>query len=398
MDADTMNYGAILDEIENLESIIPKIDDAIARGADWLISQSAPHGPIMGERDLSLCHKVAWGLYEANRIPQVVRLLDWIDANAKRAPGEYYFPEESPYQKDRQRVYRFLTFGKIAEMLKHPAYCNDETRERIFQYQHPSGGVFANIDEGKALRLEPLNTTFFGQWAIAAGFLDKAEKAGDFIVELVELNAKHFEADRMFFVRDPQGGNLITEFSEDVRLNFYIDTKTIKQPSWVTGTCIALLADLYAINKNRTCLDAACKLADFEARCDYRQLFWPSKCKCGWGEAELYRVTADPMHRKLAADVARVTFLDAQLPHGGWSHMFYPVKEDGGWRKAVYGGPERSVPENLPDDGSYGRLSSHEITGEFMGELGRIKVAFQDVLHRLRYAKRECERDTRLRG
>ena len=32
MDAITMTYGEMMDEIENLESIIPKIDDAIARG------------------------------------------------------------------------------------------------------------------------------------------------------------------------------------------------------------------------------------------------------------------------------------------------------------------------------------------------------------------------------
>lgn len=398
MDIAKMNYGTILDEIETLESILPKIDDAIARGADWLISQMAPHGPIMGDRDLNLCHKVTWGLYEANRIPQVVRLLDWIDANAKQSPGEYYFPDEIPYQKDRQRLYRFLTFGKIAEMLKHPAYCNDEVRERIFQYQHPSGGAFANIDEGKAVRLEPLNTTFFGQWAIAAGLMERAEKAGDFIVELVALNEHHLEAGKMFFVRDPQSGNLIMDFPGDERLNFYIDTETTKQPSWVTGTCIALLADLYAINDNQIYLDAALKLAEFEARCDYRQLFWPSKCKSGWGEAELYRVTADPLHRRLAADVARVTFMGAQLPQGCWSRMYYPVKEEGAWRKAVYGGPERDVPENLPDDGTYGRLSPHEITGEFMGELGRIKAAFQDVLHRLQEAKRTCERDMTLKG
>ena len=48
MDTVKMDYGAILDEIENLESIIPKIDDAIARGADWLTSQMVPHGPLMG--------------------------------------------------------------------------------------------------------------------------------------------------------------------------------------------------------------------------------------------------------------------------------------------------------------------------------------------------------------
>jgi hypothetical protein len=228
--------------------------------------------------------------------------------------------------------------------------------------------------------------------------LDRAERAADFIVELVALNEKNFEDGKMLFVRDSESGRLVTDFPENERLNFCIDTETIKQPSWVIGTCIALLADLYIVNRKDAYLDAALKLSEFDARCDHRQLFWPSKCKCGWGEAELYRVTADPVHRRLAADVARVTFMGAQAANGAWSQMYYPLREDGVWREAVYGGPESHVPATLPDDGSYGPLSPHEITGEFMGELGRTKAAFQDVLYRLQAARIAFERDLRLKG
>lgn len=395
-----MDYPAIIDEIDVLESLIAQIHDAIEMGAHFLVSSLAPHGPILGERNVSLCHKVTWGLYEAGRISEVVRILDWLDANAKQAPGEYYFPDEQWYEKDMQRVYRATAFGKVAEYLHHPAFANDEVRARIKQYQHESGGVGNCIDEGMPEELEPLNTTFLGQWALAAGLVDEAKKAGDWVADLVELNAPYLAQDepRLYYKRKRDSGELVTAVPPGQRMNTLIDTKTVKQPSWVTGTCMALLADLYEVTENRRYLTAALELAEFEAKCDYQLLFWPSKCKVGWGASEVYRVTADPAHRRVAANVARVTFMGSQRPDGSWSHMFYPLRDTGAWREVVYGDPYVPAPACIEDDGSYCWLSSHEITGEFLGELGRTRAAFSDVLARLRARRDACENGLDLAG
>ena len=377
-----LDYATLLDEIDALKRLICRMDQSLARAADWLVSQFGPRGPIMRERSVSYCHKVTWGLYEAGRIPEVVRLIEWLDKHAKRAPGEYYFPEEPPFEKDMQRVYRALAFGKVAETIRHPALANDATRARLLAYQHTSGGVANTIDKGFPAALEPLNTTFFGQWALAARLLEPAMKAGDWVAELVALNEKHLQADppRMFYKRATATGRLVTKFAAGQRMNTLIDTVTVKQPSWVTGTSMALLADLYAATKKERYLKAALRLAEFEKACDPKLLFWPSKCKVAWGAAELYRLTGDPAHRKIAADVVRVTFMDQQLPHGGWSHLFYPLCDKGVWRRVVYCGPNRNVPEKIKQDGTWGRLSGHEITGEFMGETGRARAACQAIL------------------
>ncbi|MBM4078078.1 MAG: hypothetical protein FJ278_00140 [Planctomycetes bacterium] len=395
-----LDYAELLDEIEALKAMIRRIDRSMARAADWLVSEFAPDGPIMRERNVSYCHKVTWGLYEAGRIPEVVRLIEWLDKHAKRAPGEYYFPEEVPFEKDMQRVYRPLTFGKVAEAIRHPAFAHDATRDRLLQYQHKSGAAANNIDNGFPAELEPLNTTFFGHWALAAGLMDPATRAGDWVAELVELNGKHLKADppRFFYKRERDTGKLVTKFAKGQRMNTMIDTVTVKQPSWVTGTCMALLADLYAVTKKQRYLDAALKLGEFEKACDPKLLFWPSKCKVGWGAAELYRVTCDPAHRKIAAAVARTTFMDQQLPHGGWSHMFYPLCDEGEWRKVVYSGPNRDVPTTIRQDGTWGWLSGHEITGEFMGELGRTRAAFQAVLSCFESQRYAYEQKLALKG
>ncbi len=68
-----LSYAELIDEIDALKAFIPLMDRSLARGADWLVRQFAPHGPITGLRNVSYCHKVSWGLYEAGRITEGVR-------------------------------------------------------------------------------------------------------------------------------------------------------------------------------------------------------------------------------------------------------------------------------------------------------------------------------------
>ena len=66
----------LFEEKRSLETVIQRMALSMSRGADWLIGEFAPAGPIMRERDLSYCHKIAWGLYEDGRLDAVERLLD----------------------------------------------------------------------------------------------------------------------------------------------------------------------------------------------------------------------------------------------------------------------------------------------------------------------------------
>jgi hypothetical protein len=71
--------------------------------------------------------------------------------------------------------------------------------------------------------------------------------------------------------------------------------------------------------------------------------------------------------------------------------MFYPLEEKGAWREVVYAGPERHVPESLREDGTWLFLREQEVSGEFMGEMGRSRAAFQEVLAEFRRQKADYE-------
>lgn len=384
----SLSTRELLDEKRALEAMIARMEVAMTKAANYLISQFAPNGPIMREKDVSYCHKVTWGLFEDARLDAVNRLLDWLDANAKQGVGRYYFPEEPPFNKEMQLLYRFLTFGKIAEAMRHPAFCRDEIRAEILTYQHSSGGAFGNKDLPEYMQaLNPLFTSFLGQWALAAhasgvkGMLEPAEKAGDFLVRMNDLNAKAMndEPGRYYFSFDPQTEKLITKAAPGENINCFVDTVGAKQHFYFIGTSMALLADLYAVTGKERYLTAAEELARFEQRLKPEALKWPSYCKVGWGAAELYGVTGKLEHRVMAANVSDITFMAAQTKAGGWEDMFYPLRDDGAWTQVAYDG-KGQVPQSIENDGSWAKLAGQEITGEFMGEMGHTLKVFKAAL------------------
>ena len=59
--------------------------------------------------------------------------------------------------------------------------------------------------------------------------------------------------------------------------------------------------------------------------------------------------------------------------------MFYPVRDTGAWTQLEYDG-KGNIPKSIENDGSWGWLAGQEITGEFLGEMGRALHAFREAL------------------
>jgi len=371
---------------------------ALVQGGQFLVGRIAPNGPILRERNLSYVHKSSWGMYAAGVDHGIIaRLLDWAEREALQPNGDFYFLEEGPEYKDLQRVYRPLTFGRVAAWIGHPVIRKPLVLNRILQYQHASGGVFASIGDDPH-RPEPqatigvLNTTFFGHLMLALDIRDKAIAAGDWVRRWVEANRDAMARGELYTQMTPEG-KLVTDVSPGERITKIVDTRSPKQEFWNIGTAMAYLAVLYetlrdrwgdAAERARPYLDAALALLDFEATMPLDTYLWPSKCKVGWGAGELLRVlvrfgladeaTAEKAYR-VAERVAMFTFLDSQLASGGWPHMHYPLSDQipeiafsyKPLKNTVWAPPERI------DGTKTIFLSGEEITGEFLGELKGIE-------------------------
>ena len=201
---------------------------------------------------------------------------------------------------------------------------------------------------------------------------------------LVDLNEESMNDDPgcFYYSYDIEKGKLITESPDGQAVNCRVDTVGNKQHFYHMGCSMAALADLYLAGHGEKYLNAAKKLADFTERCNPEGLRWPSYCKVGWGAAELYLATGHPCHRIMASNCADITFLNSQTKTGGWEILYYPLTDSGAWDRIAYDGAG-NVPEMMTgedDDGSWAWLSGHELSGEFLGEMGRTLKCFKAAL------------------
>jgi hypothetical protein len=381
---------------------------SLQQGGQFLVGRMAPDGPILEERNLSYVHKTSWGMYAAGADPQIIaRLLDWAQQEALQENGDFYFPEEPPEYKDLQRGYRPLNFLKVAAWIDHPLAKDRRVLGRVLQYQHPSsGGVFHYIgDDPDQVQEQPmigtLDTTFFGHLMIALDIRDRAVAAGEWVRRWVDANREHMPHGRLYTKMTP-AGELVTQMAPGERISKLVDTQHPKQEFWNVGTAMAYLAVLYDVMRTRwqdtperarPYLDAALALLDFECTMPLDTYLWPSKCKVGWGAGELLRVLVrhDPADEewhghlargetiekayRVAERVAAFTFLDNQLPHGGWPWMHYPLSDEIPELAFSYKPLKKTVsaPEKRIADSQTIFLSPEEITGEFVGEMKAIE-------------------------
>ena len=371
---------------------------SLAEGGRFLAGRVAPFGPIAGERNVSYNHKVSWGMF-ASGVDHgtIARVLDWLEKEALRPNGDFYFPEERPEYKDLQRVYRPMTFGKVAAWIGHPVIKKPLVLDRILQYQHSSGGCFHHIgDDPKKVEQQStigtLNTSFLGHLMVALDMQDKAISAGDWLKHWVELNRPHMVQGKAYS-QVTIDGKLVTDIGPGERIYKVVDGVHPKQEGWQTGTAAAYLIVLYETMREKwgmgedkagPYLEAAIELIEFDDRARLDTYLWPSKCKVGWGAGELLRVMAKfglgdkelfEKAYRVAERVAVFTFLDNQLATGSWPMLHYPLDADIPEVQFSYKPLKGTlhVPTEWIEGSKTIWLSGEEITGEFLGELKAIE-------------------------
>lgn len=395
-------------KVDDIKHLLNAIRISMKQGGSFLVNRCEPNGPIMREPNLSYIHKATWGMYAAGVEHDIIsKLLDWAMEHTLQENGDFYIPSESPEYKDTQRVYRTLTFGKVAVWLDHPMMKSELVLKRLLQYQHSSGGVFNYIGDNDSKIEEQssigtLNTSFFGHLMVALDMKKEAIMAGDWLCRFVQANREYMSEQGIMYTNMTPNGQLITDIEAGEKISHLVDNKAPKQEFWQPGTVMAYLAVLYeklledwnySENEAQKYLDNAFILLEFEDTMPLYTYLWPSKCKVGWGAGELLRVLVkydkgskeqiDKAYRA-AKKVAIFTFMDNQLPNGGWTCMHYPLSElipemafDYKPLKGLVNVPDSRIPNSKTIF-----LPAEEITGEFLGEMKSIQTALEAVLEK----------------
>jgi hypothetical protein len=398
------SQAAILRELEQL---IGAAKITLAEGGNWLVSQHAPKGPVMRERDVSYVYKCVWGEYAAGIDRSYVSLLlDWLYQNALQPNGDLFFPEEPPDHRDDTRVYRALTFLRFAALIDHPIVRDERILRRVRQYQDPvTGGCFYNIGEDPARPQPPDfiaigDTAFFGEFALAAGWIDQALKAGAWTLRMVQDNRAHMTGEAILYCTTDRNGDLVTAIKPGERISRTVNNWDANQMGWNIGCAMAFLADLYEALRDKCgydegaaykYLDAVLALADFEDTMPLYTYFYPSKCKVAWGAGALLRVLVkyglgteerfDKLYRA-AKQVFTLTFLSSQLPDGSWPSLHYPLGDESPELQFDYRVLKGLTlyPAERINNKTCSFLPATEITGEFLGEIGAMVEGLTSLL------------------
>ena len=397
-------------EVSEVQHIHDAVKVSLQQGGNYLVSMMAPNGPILQEENLDYVHKVSWGMYSTGVDRRIIwKILDWIQKKALQPTGDFYFPSEGYEYQIMQRAYRPLNFLKIAAWVGHPLIRDKTVIARILQYQHKSGGVFNYIGEDpQRIEEQPtigcLDTTFFGHLMIALEKKDPALKAGEWIRGFVDANRSYMKEKKLMYTQMSPDGELVTDFTPEDKINKVVDNVDPKQQFWQPGTAMAYLCTLYdklrsdwghSEEQAQPFFDDAVRLLEFEETMPLYTYLWPSKCKVGWGAGELLRILVkysmreDLMRRayRITEKVAVFTFIDNQLPNGGWSCLHYPLSTaipeihyDYKPLKGLVNVPQRKL-----EGEKVIFLPSVELTGEILGEMKAIEeggAAYLDYLRK----------------
>jgi len=398
--------------IRELEQLIGAAQITLVEGGRWLVSQRAPLGPIMGERDLSYVYKCIWGAYAAGvERRYITEMLDWLYANALQPNGDFFFPEEPADHRVDTRAYRQLVFLKFAALLDHPIVGDARIMRRMAQYQDPvTGGCFYYIGEDPDRPAYPDfcsvgDTAFFGEFALAAGWRDAALRAGRWMLKVVRDNAHPMAQAGVFYTLADRRGELITHVGPGEKIIKTVNNRDANQMGWNLGCALAFLADLYAAlhhepsvsdaTSDRTYqeyIKAILTICQFEDTMPLESYFYPSKCKVVWGTGRVLDVflryglaTEEDLDRlyRISKRVFVHTFLGSQLPDGSWPGIHYPLNDDAPelqFDYRVLKGLALYPQSPIRGSATSSYLPAVEVTGEILGEIGALLEGLSPLL------------------
>ena len=323
------------------------------QSADWLCRQQKPDGSIGKAYGIAGIYKTMLALVTTGRIGAANALLTWAKNNVMTAPGEFHAIGEGDFDKS-QCGYRNIFIMLGAYRTGRYDIVSKEAFSRILDYMHPSGGFFAHTDDKVD---QPMNFLFsdMGAWlSLAFGRHDVAVKTGDLMIRMLKEQPEIDE--RLYVQYSPKKDSLITDVPDGQENVYYIEANHPEQHFYHCGVTAGFLTELYEATGGKKYLEAAKEYMEFTLITTEKSYEWPSKCKEGWGAAQVYRVTKDPRYREVAEKVAEKTFL-----HSKW-------REDDHWAEFM-----------IPIGEERFRLCNIELTAEFTWELMEIVKGLASV-------------------
>lgn len=296
--------------------------EAARRGSDFMAGRLDEDGSYPGAPDDIACYyKAPWAFLVTGRPLEANRVLDHIKRHFVRPDGDVAHADgrksdidflESEY-RNYANVWVVMGAQKLGRFdVSYPAM------RFLLQLQDERTGGFLSgrPDVDAFVRLDALTTSFNGQMCLYMGHEREAERAGAFLVDLLEAQP---DRDRFFPTRDLDGTLVLDAPDPSQRLHRVVDARAERQWYFHVGHPAGFLNELYSISGDERFRTAAQGYLDFARRCREDVYAYPPAGKLAWGSATSYRVTREGGARATAERIGRY-LLQIQNADGSWRY------------------------------------------------------------------------------
>jgi hypothetical protein len=287
------------------------------KGSDWLIDHQNSDGSWkrLSEPRIDAYYKGAWALATTGQYGPAHRLLTHIRENYLEENGDLG-PRGHRAFSDIHHLY------PNAYVVVGSAVCgrydiSTRTTRYLLTRQHPrTGGFYSQHGvTGDQSHTDTMSTSAAGVACLAAGELDAAQRAGNYLTSLVERQP---EPDESFYYTVAPDGTLRTTFDDDEDSWWgAIRTDEPNQCWYAVGLPFAFLVQLAEATGEERYRETADWYFEFQQSCRNP---WSggSSGKAAWATSMLYRITSDEAYRDIAVDIAENVLIAGQNDDGSW--------------------------------------------------------------------------------
>ncbi len=291
------------------------------RGVDWLLAHQQRDGSWkrLPEAPFDAYYRASWTLGVMGEAAAAERELDFVKSSFMTADGDFV-PRENGWYHHVHYSYPNAILLLGAHRLGRYDVAMPALRYLLGQQDPTHGGFYmTRVEPGERGDCNTLTTAMAGIACLAAGRVEAAVKAGDWLQRLVELQPARSER---FYTTTGPDGRLRTDYPQEATRWHMVDAEVETQCWYAVGLPFVFALLLHEATAEERYADIARWLLDFQLLC-VNPWDGPSSGKGAWGCSILYRLTGEQRFRDIALHVAG-NFASRQTPEGwfkGWLYV-----------------------------------------------------------------------------
>lgn len=297
--------------------IVQRMQERSREASQWLERRLQKDGSYEGApKDLSCYYKSPALFAISGKIAHADSLLNFIQSQFMQADGDFKTDANCKSSQAALAAYWPYMNGWItlaAQRLgrfdiAYPAY------HYLHSFYLPtSGGGTSQFPPTATSEMDGLTTAHLGLIALYFGESQKATKAGDALIKLLDLQP---DKRKGFYLRMKEG-KIIQEFSPHQAFFYLVSTQDSNQAYFMIGYPMAFLGKLYQATGDHIYLRAAERYVEFALNCQGNIDSFHYSHKVAWGASLIAMLAKNQRYQDLADRIASY-LMSTQQSDGCW--------------------------------------------------------------------------------